>query len=78
VSLLTDAIAVDPKRAHFFALWGRRLVGDTLLLAQSSLHHRDQASADGALSHQEERIEPVFTELIATHTRRMDALGLTA
>ena len=31
-------------------------------------------------SHQsdEERIEPVFTELIATHTRRMDALGLTA
>ena len=26
----------------------------------------------------EERIEPVFTELVASHTRRMDALGLTA
>ncbi len=26
----------------------------------------------------EQRIEPVFTELIALHTRRMDALGLTA
>ena len=26
----------------------------------------------------DERIEPVFTELIAAHTRRMDALGLTA
>jgi hypothetical protein len=24
------------------------------------------------------RVEPVFTELIAAHTRRMDALGLTA
>jgi hypothetical protein len=27
---------------------------------------------------EEARIEPVFTELIAAHTRRMDALGLTA
>ena len=26
----------------------------------------------------EEKIEPVFTELIAAHTRRMDTLGLTA
>ena len=26
----------------------------------------------------EARLEPVFTELIAAHTRRMDALGLTA
>jgi hypothetical protein len=26
----------------------------------------------------EERVEPIFTELIAAHTRRMDALGLTA
>jgi hypothetical protein len=26
----------------------------------------------------EARLEPAFTELIASHTRRMDALGLTA
>jgi len=71
VAMLTDAIAADPTRAHLLALWGRRLVGDTLLLAQSALHEGDRARA-------EERIEPVFTELIATHTRRMDALGLTA
>ncbi|MET1051889.1 MAG: ferritin-like fold-containing protein [Mycetocola sp.] len=72
VGLLTDAIAVDPKRAHFFAMCGRRLVGDTLLLAHSALN------LDGHTKSDEERIEPVFTELIATHTRRMDALGLTA
>lgn len=72
VALLTDAIAVDPKRAHFFAMCGRRLVGDTLLLAHSALNLEGHTKSD------EERIEPVFTELIATHTRRMDALGLTA
>ena len=26
----------------------------------------------------DEHIDPVFTELIAAHTRRMDKLGLTA
>ncbi len=52
-------------------MWGRRLVGDTMLVARSSL-------AIGREAPGEDRIEPVFTELIAAHTRRMDALGLTA
>ncbi|GAB3616645.1 ferritin-like fold-containing protein [Okibacterium endophyticum] len=77
VSLLTDAIAADPARAHFLALWGRRLVGDTLLLAEAALRHGDGARRNG-IGSDDERIEPVFTELIATHTRRMDTLGLTA
>jgi hypothetical protein len=72
VALLTDAIDVDPKRADFLAMWGRRLVGDTLLLA----HHALRINPGSAT--EEARVEPVFTELIATHTRRMDALGLTA
>jgi hypothetical protein len=42
-------------------------VGDTLLVARSAM----------AVT-QDSRIEPVFTELIAAHTRRMDGLGLTA
>jgi hypothetical protein len=62
VALLTDAID----------MWGRRLVGDTLLLA----HHALRINPGSAT--EEARVEPVFTELIATHTRRMDALGLTA
>jgi LPS sulfotransferase NodH len=53
-------------------MWGRRLVGDTLLVARSALHHSNNLDSD------EQRIEPIFTELIAAHTRRMDALGLTA
>jgi hypothetical protein len=50
-------------------------VGDTMLVARSALSlspERARQSSDEA------RIEPVFTELIAAHTRRMDVLGLSA
>jgi hypothetical protein len=53
-------------------MWGRRLIGDTMLVARQSLNLGKHDVSDEA------RIEPVFTELIAAHTRRMDALGLTA
>jgi hypothetical protein len=69
---LQSAIDADPALASKLAMWGRRLVGDTLLVARSALRG---ANAHGPV---DESIEPVFTELIAAHTRRMDALGLTA
>ncbi|MBW8870684.1 MAG: hypothetical protein JF618_00395 [Leifsonia sp.] len=68
---LRAAIDASPRLASRLAMWGRRLVGDTMLIARSSL-------AIGREAPGEDRIEPVFTELIAAHTRRMDALGLTA
>lgn len=68
---LRTAIDANPRLASRLALWGRRLVGDSMLVARSAL------AFDGH-PRGEERIEPVFTELIAAHTRRMDALGLTA
>lgn len=69
---LLAAIAANPTLGARLALWGRRLVGDTMLVARSSLALSANHDSDEA------RIEPVFTELIAAHTRRMDALGLTA
>lgn len=69
---LRKAIEADPRLASRLAMWARRLVGDTLLIARSSLAIPASGYADQA------RLEPVFTELIAAHTRRMDALGLTA
>lgn len=72
LDLLRLAIDADPPLASRLALWGRRLVGDTMLVARAVL----VASSDRASD--EAQIEPVFTELIAAHTRRMDALGLTA
>lgn len=62
----------NPRLSARLALWGRRLVGDTMLIARWALRESGSAGAD------DERLEPVFTELIAAHTRRMDALGLTA
>ncbi|WP_312855143.1 ferritin-like fold-containing protein [Agromyces agglutinans] len=69
---LERAIAEQPGLADRLALWGRSLVGDTLLVARSALR---AAEPSGRI---DEDVEPVFTELIADHTRRMDALGLTA
>lgn len=70
--IIERAIAANPKLSSRLALWCRRLVGDTMLQARSSLVLHDDRSKDEA------QIEPVFTELIAEHTRRMDRLGLTA
>ncbi|WP_281641220.1 ferritin-like fold-containing protein [Aurantimicrobium minutum] len=72
VNLLKEGIAADPKLASQLALWGRRLVGDTQLVARSALQLSGNHDDD------EQRLEPVFTDLIAAHSRRMDELGLTA
>jgi hypothetical protein len=72
VAELLAAIGKNPRLAARLAMWGRRLVGDTMLLARWTLRPTENRDSDEA------RIEPVFTELIAAHTRRMDALGLTA
>jgi len=69
---LERRISLEPTLRPTLALWARRLVGDTMLMAESALVHANNpvALADG--------IEPVFTDLIAAHSVRMDALGLTA
>jgi hypothetical protein len=72
VDQLREAIDADPRIASKLAMWGRRLVGDTLLIARTALALPPSSPSEEA------RLEPVFTEIIAAHTRRMDALGLTA
>nr|WP_218853168.1 ferritin-like fold-containing protein [Microbacterium immunditiarum] len=72
VDLLGAAIESDPEWRSLLAMWGRRLVGDTLLIARAALR---PGSLDPA---GEQRVEPVFTELMAAHSRRMDAMGLAA
>ncbi|MBT1017814.1 ferritin-like domain-containing protein [Canibacter sp. lx-72] len=70
--LLSYEIANDPTLADKLALWGRRLVGDTLLLAQGILSLSEHREFNADL------MEPVFTDLTSEHMRRMDSLGLTA
>jgi hypothetical protein len=72
--LIQSGIDDNPRLASRLAMWGRRLVGDTMLVARSALNlHQGHG-----INSDEARIEPVFTELIAAHTRRMDVLGLSA
>jgi len=72
VGILSEAIAHDPEWRALLALWGRRLVGDTLLIARAALR---PLSLDAA---EEKRVEPVFTELLGAHSRRMAEMGLDA
>lgn len=71
-SQLVVAIGENSRLSSRLALFGRRLVGDVLILARSALDLPENTAPD------DERFEPVLTELIADHTRRMDDLGLTA
>jgi tRNA-(MS[2]IO[6]A)-hydroxylase MiaE-like protein len=71
-SELESAMGENPRLASRLALYGRRLVGDVLLMARSALKMPENSAPD------DERLEPIMTELIADHTRRMDEIGLTA
>lgn len=71
-TILTDAIAADPRLGSQLAMWARRIVGDTILITRSAVHLTGNSQSD------EQKMEPVLTEVIAAHTRRMDGLGLTA
>lgn len=71
-AIVERSITANPRLSSRLAVWCRRLVGDTLLQARSALVMHDDHARDEA------QIEPVMTELIGEHTRRMDRLGLTA
>jgi len=82
-------MAGNPQLESRLALWGRRLMGDVLLEVRAAFDNRKLAGIkDGSkLTIEQERvvnlesyskIEPLVTEMITTHTLRMDALGLSA
>ncbi|MFT4214897.1 MAG: ferritin-like fold-containing protein [Microbacterium sp.] len=70
--ILGEAIAGDDDWKSLLSLWGRRLVGDTLLIARAALRPRTLDAVE------EQRVEPVFTDLLGAHSRRMTVLGLDA
>ncbi|WP_434970189.1 ferritin-like fold-containing protein [Microbacterium sp. bgisy207] len=72
VEILTETIDSDDEWRSLLAMWGRRLVGDTLLVARAALRPKQLQAQD------EQKVEPVFTQLMAAHSRRMDDLGLAA
>lgn len=71
VSIIQETIESDNEWRSLLSMWGRRLVGDTLLVCRGALRP-ERLDAD------ETRIEPVYTELMGAHARRMDAMGLAS
>ena len=89
VKVLTESMKGNPQLGSRLALWGRRLMGDVLLELRATFDNRKLAGVTKGtkLSAEQERevnlsayskLEPLVSELIAAHSLRMDALGLTA
>ncbi|WP_067249072.1 ferritin-like fold-containing protein [Microbacterium resistens] len=72
VDIIQATISSDEEWRSLLSMWGRRLVGDALLVARAALRPRQLGEDD------ERRVEPVFTELMGAHARRMDAMGLAS
>jgi hypothetical protein len=87
--VLVEGMAGNETLESRLALWGRRLMGDVLLEVRAAFDNRKLAGTDktAKLTLEQERkinlesyskIEPLITEMIAAHSLRMDAVGLTA
>lgn len=72
VRILRETIDSDDEWRSLLSMWARRLVGDTILVARAALRPERLAR------HEEERVEPVYTDLMAAHAKRMEALGLAS
>ncbi|KJL37294.1 hypothetical protein RR49_01017 [Microbacterium ginsengisoli] len=68
--IIHDAISADEEWRSLLAMWGRRLVGDTLLVARAALSRSPETAEEDAT------VEPVFTALMGAHAARMSAMGL--
>ena len=79
VSVFGPVLAAEPQLGARLALWGRRIVGEALGIAQNALTKHPslvQLLASGA--DDEAEATRVLNRLAGGHARRMDRLGLTA
>jgi hypothetical protein len=70
--VLVRVVELDEQYVSRLSLWSRRLVGDTMLIARDVL---PPVTPSGSNT---DRFEPLFTDVLAGHTARLDGLGLTA
>lgn len=79
VSVLSPVLAAEPQLGARLALWGRRVVGEALGLAQNALRRHPSLVVllTGGPGGEVEATR-VLNRLSGGHARRMDRLGLTA
>lgn len=79
VSVLAPVLAAEPQLGARLALWGRRIVGEALGIAQNALvKHPSLVRLLSAGADDEAEATRVLNRLAGGHARRMDRLGLTA
>lgn len=71
--VLERLLTVDQRYVSRLSLWARRLVGDAMLICRDAVAAAASQSDDADV-----RLEPVFTDVVAHHTTRLDRVGLTA
>lgn len=71
--VLERMLQVDARYVSRLSLWARRLVGDAMLICKDALAEAI-VTADDAVA----RLEPIFTDVLASHTSRLERVGLTA
>jgi hypothetical protein len=71
--VLARLLLVDKKYVSRLSLWARRLVGDTMLVCKDAIAPSVAQSGDADV-----RLEPIFTDVVAHHTTRLDRVGLAA
>lgn len=72
VAIIQQTIDGDEEWRSLLSMWARRLVGDTILVCRSALRQSEHVDMN------EEKVEPVYTQLMGAHARRMDAMGLAS
>ena len=86
-ALLGERVARDAGLRDMLSMWGRRLVGDTMLLVRGFLAlppdvkaalASSDPPADETVTRSLAAVETFRSELLAVHTRRMEALGLAS
>ncbi|MFH5822226.1 ferritin-like fold-containing protein [Georgenia sp. AZ-5] len=79
VAALTPVVAAEPQLGARLALWGRRVVGEALGIAQRALdEHPRLLTLLGTQGPEGDPAARVRHGLSGGHARRMDRLGLTA
>lgn len=78
VPVIEAAIHYEDGLGDRLAMWGRRIVGDTVLAIRLALDVPLGSSGDTIVPDGEEQLEKLASVLYAGHSRRMNTLGLAA
>lgn len=73
IPVVERVLAADERYRSRLSLWSRRLVGDAMLVCSDAVSEATKADPEMIA-----RLDALFVEPVAEHTRRLDRLGLTA